>query len=159
GSFEQWCEWVRDPLLTLGCRDPVERVEVIKGQDPHRQHIAELFRVWDRHHGNNPVKVAELHEDVQRIADPQSRGRPYLATFVGQLAGTRAAGFVLTRQDAVGRWGAATYALIRSGTEGVGHRDHRDHREYQTPTPPMPPMPDDLKTSDLFQEEEESWTG
>jgi len=27
GSFESWCDWVRDPLLTLGCRDPVERIE------------------------------------------------------------------------------------------------------------------------------------
>jgi hypothetical protein len=26
GSYEQWCAWVRDPLLTLGCRDPVERI-------------------------------------------------------------------------------------------------------------------------------------
>src|SRR5215217_3800052 len=22
GSFEQWCRWVRDPLLALGCQDP-----------------------------------------------------------------------------------------------------------------------------------------
>jgi hypothetical protein len=28
GSYEDWCEWVRDPLLELGCRDPVEQVEV-----------------------------------------------------------------------------------------------------------------------------------
>ena len=26
GSFEQWAEWVRDPLLTLGCADPVEEM-------------------------------------------------------------------------------------------------------------------------------------
>jgi hypothetical protein len=26
GSFEIWCEWARDPLLTLGCCDPVEQI-------------------------------------------------------------------------------------------------------------------------------------
>ena len=44
GSFETWAEWCRDPLLTLGCRDPVERIEALKANDPRRQRIAELFR-------------------------------------------------------------------------------------------------------------------
>jgi hypothetical protein len=43
-SFETWCNWVRDPLLTLGCRDPVERIEMLKAHDPYRQNIAELFK-------------------------------------------------------------------------------------------------------------------
>lgn len=30
GSFEHWCEWCRDPLLSLGCRDPVERIDSVK---------------------------------------------------------------------------------------------------------------------------------
>jgi hypothetical protein len=41
-------------------------------------------------------------------------------------------------------WGAATYALSRTTTEGddgIGHRDHRDHR---TPMSPMLPMPDEI---------------
>jgi hypothetical protein len=31
-----------------------------------------------------------------------------------QLTGTRAGGFVLTRQEAAGKWGAATYSLVRT---------------------------------------------
>jgi hypothetical protein len=26
GSYDQWCPWVRDPLLALGCKDPVRRM-------------------------------------------------------------------------------------------------------------------------------------
>jgi hypothetical protein len=37
GSFEQWCRWVRDPLLALGCQDPVERVSEAKERDGRRQ--------------------------------------------------------------------------------------------------------------------------
>jgi hypothetical protein len=31
-----------------------------------------------------------------------------------QLAGTRAGGFVLTRQEAAGKWGTGTYSLVRT---------------------------------------------
>jgi len=43
GSFEQWCAWVRDPLLALGCKDPADRVSEAKERDGRRQVIAELF--------------------------------------------------------------------------------------------------------------------
>ena len=57
GSFETWAEWCRDPLFALGCRDPVERIQVLKANDPRRQRIAELFQVWWEHHGATPVKA------------------------------------------------------------------------------------------------------
>jgi hypothetical protein len=59
------------------------------------------------------------------MADPQERGRQYLAARLEKLAGTRIAGFLLTRQEAVGRWGKATYALKRTAEDGH-HRGHRD---------------------------------
>jgi hypothetical protein len=137
GSYEIWCEWVRDPLLTLGCCDPVERIQIIKAWDPKRQQIAELYRTWHDYHREAPVKTKDLAEPVRRIIDPQDRGRQYVATRLGSLAGTRAAGFILIRQDPVGRWGAATYSLRQVEPEpddGIGHRDHRA---------PVSPMPDE----------------
>ena len=73
--------------------------------------------------------------------------RQYLATFISGLAGTHAAGFVLTRQEAAGKWGAATYALSKTEhMNPTGHRTHRTHRSDATaptpPTSPMGPMPD-----------------
>ena len=56
---------------------------------PRRQRIAELFRTWWEHHGAMPIKVNQLAEPVRSIADPQGRGRQYLATFVASLAGTQ----------------------------------------------------------------------
>ena len=114
GSFEQWGEWCRDPLITLGCRDPVERIDAVKSEDPHRRRTVELFQAWDAHHSNLPMKVADLAEAVRLLIDPQGRGRQYVAARLGQLTGTRAGGFVLTREDPVGKWGAASYALRRA---------------------------------------------
>ena len=66
-------------------------------------------------------------DDVKQVADPQGRGRQYLASRLEKLAGTRMAGFVLTRQVPVGKWGKATYALKKTAEEG-DHRGHRGHR-------------------------------
>jgi hypothetical protein len=121
GSFETWAEWVRDPLLTLGCKDPVQRIRDAKAADPKRRRIADLFAMWWAHHGNRPVKAAELHETVLTIVDPQGRGRQYVASRLGQMIGTRGAGFVLTYQEPAGAKTGATYALKRtsSGAEGL----------------------------------------
>jgi hypothetical protein len=118
GSFAQWCRWVRDPLLNLGCEDPVERVNEAKGRDHRRQIVVDLFTAWWENHRNQPITVHELQHDVKHVADPQGRGRQYLASRLEKLAGTRIAGFVLTRQAPAGKWGAATYALQKTdGTD------------------------------------------
>jgi hypothetical protein len=146
GSFEIWAEWCRDPLVTLGCCDPVERIEALKANDPRRQRIGELFRAWWEHHGALPTKASDLAEPVKAIADPQGRGRQYLATFLIGLAGTHAAGFVLTRQEPGGKWTAATYALNKTAPpDTIGHRTHRTYRpDGASPIGPMGPMPDAL---------------
>jgi hypothetical protein len=114
GSFEEWSEWCRDPLLALGCRDPVERIDEIKSNDPHRRQIVELFDAWDGHYGERPVKAAALAEPVRVLVDPQGRGRQHIAARLVQLTGTCAGGFVLTREEPAGKWGAATYSLVRT---------------------------------------------
>jgi hypothetical protein len=105
GSFAQWCRWVRDPLLALGCHDPAERVSEAKERDGRRQAIVDLFATWWERHGDAPVPLRFLHDDVKHAADAQGRGRQYLSSVLEKLAGTRMAGFVLTRQTPAGRWG------------------------------------------------------
>lgn len=129
GSFPQWCAWVRDPLLTLGCHDPAERVSEAKERDSRRQAIVDVFLTWWDKHGDAPIALRDLHDDVKHTADPQGRGRQHLSSMLEKLAGTRMAGFVLTRQSPAGRWGVATYAL--SETDVEGHRDHRGHQAHE----------------------------
>jgi hypothetical protein len=148
GSYEDWAEWCRDPLLTLGCLDPVERIETLKATDPRRQQLAELFNTWWQQHGASPVTVKDLDAAVKQIVDPQDRGRQYLATRIAGLAGTRAAGFVLSRQVPAGKWGAATYALAHAD-DPIGHRTHRGHRLDRTPMGPMSPMPDAIGAAEI----------
>jgi hypothetical protein len=114
GSFEQWGLWVRDPLLALGCIDPAERVREAKQRDGRRGEVVEFIHIWWNAHHDYPVTANELDSDVKRAIDPQERGRQFLASKIEKLVGTRIAGFVLTRQGAAGKWGAATYALQKT---------------------------------------------
>ena len=121
GSFQQRCCWVRDPLIALGCQDVAARVAETKIQDARRQDIARLFENWSERHGANPVAVRDLDVVLVTALDPQGRGRQYVAARLEKLVGTRLAGFVLTRQAAAGKWGAATYSLAKTS-------EHRAHR-------------------------------
>jgi hypothetical protein len=132
GSFEQWCRWVRDPLVALGCQDPVLRVGEAKERDGRRQVITDLFQTWWKIHQDRPVTVRDLADAVKSIADPQGRGRQYLVSYLEKLINTRMAGFVLTRQAAPGKWGPATFAL-KLTSEAEKHRDHRGHRADEEP--------------------------
>jgi hypothetical protein len=111
GSFEQWSQWVRDPLLALGCHDPVARIGEAKERDGQRQAINELFTIWWQRHQDHAITLNQLHADVKHVADPHGRSRQHLAAYMEKLTGTRMAGFVLTRQAPAGKWGVATYAL------------------------------------------------
>ena len=127
GSFRQWCLWARDPLLALGCKDPVERVTAAKERDGRRQAVAHLFNTWWEKHKDRPIAASRLDAEVSHALDPQGRGRQFIAAQLEKLAGARIAGFVLTRQAASGKWGVATYALKRTGEQEL-HREHRGHR-------------------------------
>jgi hypothetical protein len=107
-------------------------VSEAKQRDGRRQEIADLFKIWWQRHGDSPVTASKLHDDVKIAVDPQRRGRQFLASKLEKLAGTRIAGFVLTRQPSSGKWGAATYAL-ETTNEGEGHRDHRGHSNDPAP--------------------------
>jgi len=154
GSFEQWARWVRDPLVALGCQDPAERISAAKERDGRRQVITDLFTSWWKKHGDRPIAARDLHDEVRQTADPQNRGRQYLASFLEKLAGTRLAGFVFTRQAPAGKWGSATYVLKRTDGGGDKHRGHRGHR-------PGDPPPDHLDASnhDSLSDEGDSETG
>ena len=166
GSFDDWSRWVRDPLLALGCEDPVKRVQETKALDTHRESIKELFETWLRFHGTKAVPLSHLHDEVLGRLDPHQRGRQYCAAKLKSLSGTRIAGLMLTMQGPTGTWGKTTYAL-RETAEHTTHRDHRGHeiadqiscspgdaeasqrpqdpakedKERVVPMPPMPPMP------------------
>jgi hypothetical protein len=115
GSFERWASWCRDPLVALGCADPVKRIGDIKRDDPRRVQLIEFFTLWHQLYGDSAVKVKNLDIRLRMLADPNGSGsRQSLASFVANLAGTRAAGYVMVRNVPAGVWGTSTYAVKKT---------------------------------------------
>lgn len=142
GSFEQWCRWCRDPLLALGCQDPVKRVADAKLNDPRRRAVAELFHAWHKAHGSEVVTVATLAPSVQAVANPDRKPRQWLTARIRRLAGTRLAGFVLVHDAPDGKWSADRYSLQQANGAAppgsIGR--HGEHRGQDSHPPPMTPM-------------------
>ena len=79
-----------------------------------RQRVADLFRSGGRSIRTSLSPSAKLHDEVNNVIDPQGRGRQFVVSRLENLAGTRVAGFILTRQAPAGKWGHATYALKKT---------------------------------------------
>lgn len=126
GSYSTWAAWCRDPLLALGCADPVERVEELAAADPLRQDILAIFTAWRERHAGAAVEAKNLHEEVRQLIDPKGRGRQHVTHFLDSLAGPPAArlgGFVFTRdKDPERPRNPATYKLKEAKQEDAEMR-------------------------------------
>jgi hypothetical protein len=115
-NYDVFCRWIRDPLTALGCRDPVERIDAMKAEDPQRQEMEDIFLSWWKHHRDNDVKAHELHEAVCSLVDPQfANNRRHRVTYrLNQWLEMRVAGFHLTSNRAYrGKWSKTKYRLLR----------------------------------------------
>jgi hypothetical protein len=107
GNYEVWARWVRDPLLELGCHDPVLRIVQIKADDPRRKAITEVFEAWWRQHGDQPVKATGLHDEVKQLLDPNAAmndgllkyNRQHVARWLVKHKGTRVGGYWIEEID------------------------------------------------------------
>jgi hypothetical protein len=111
GSYEKWSDWCRDPLLSLGCADPVARIKVMKRDDPRRRELVALFAAWHHHHGDRPVTMANLAPEVLALANPYKHHQNWLTSRLTHLVGTRIGGFVFDRQDKNSDWAFHTYTV------------------------------------------------
>jgi hypothetical protein len=109
GSFETWAAWCRDPLLALGCPDPVQRIHDIKSDNPRREQMAEFLRVGHARHGSQPMKLKTLHPDVVALAG----NRQKLSWFVRGTKDTRTGGFVIRIRRPTTKSGTADYVVLR----------------------------------------------
>ena len=77
-----------------------------------------LFEAWSAHHGELPIKAADLAVPVRALVDPRERGRHHIEVRLMQLVGACVGGFTVTKQDAAGGRGAYVFALRSTFGEG-----------------------------------------
>ena len=75
GSFEAWSAAVRDPLIWLGCADPLLTMAAIQEDDPEKAELDAVLIQWAEKIGDERVTVAqiikraEVYECAQLRAD------------------------------------------------------------------------------------------
>jgi hypothetical protein len=115
-------------ILSLGCRDPVERIAEIKAADPTRRAILAVFETWWAHHEGREVKAADLHDAVKVLLDPKAvvvdgklkASRQVIAWWLQRHKGTRIGGYWLEEvRDAHRKRQTVTYRL-HDGSEKFG---------------------------------------
>jgi hypothetical protein len=106
GSYEVWCQWVRDPLLALGMKDPVDRLKDIKASDPRRRALTDIFEVWWKVHKSAELKATELDPQVIEQIDENAClnedgslrfSRQRVAKFLTRYSNTRVGGYLLSK--------------------------------------------------------------
>jgi len=101
GSFELWAQWCRDPLLALGCRDPIDRLAEIKAADPKRRALTDIFDAWWSCHQDDTLKASDIDDGIVQLIDAKALrsdgkvSRQKLARFLTQHADTRVGGYHL----------------------------------------------------------------
>lgn len=100
GSYEVWAEWCRDPLVDLGCKDPVTRIDEIKAADPRRRALVSIFETWWDDLGNQTRAAKDLGDKVIEAIKATSptgvAGSQYVVGWLMKHGGTRVGGYVLT---------------------------------------------------------------
>ena len=132
GNFETWALWCRDPLLALGCRDPVDRIAEIKASDPRRAAIAAFFEAWWSEHADSSVKAGDIGDVLNELADFKSNrkadgtlvySRQRVARFLTRHAGTCVGGFTFVQEPATARTRPVYYYKLTPSDERLAAAD------------------------------------
>lgn len=59
GSFEDWA-WIRGALVWLDRADPADTRISILDNDPRRDELIEVMRLWEKAFGNEAVEVGQI---------------------------------------------------------------------------------------------------
>jgi hypothetical protein len=108
-SFEDWCGLVRDPLIWLGCADPVKTQEKLRTDDPRKVEKIAIFEAWKARIGigrdracftkeiieiaytDEPLREALLAVAAQRFGTDRKIDPKALGKWLGAQEGTIAA--------------------------------------------------------------------
>ncbi|MHB8799808.1 MAG: hypothetical protein ACYDBY_15210 [Thermoanaerobaculia bacterium] len=84
GGFDDWCRWVRDPLVWLGMADPVEGRKHVEANDPVHQKLVGLLSTWHEALRSVPHTTA----DAVRASGFQNPAAEALRGALLEIAGT-----------------------------------------------------------------------
>jgi hypothetical protein len=119
-GFGEWSMWVREPLIWLGCEDPVACMDQARAVDPERAAARELLDHWRERIGLGVVV------NVRRIIRIADEGPPEFGTFLREHVGNSTEVIDPVR---LGRWLQQQHGKVYDGhrIDVVTHRGRSNH--------------------------------
>ena len=122
-GFGEWSDLCRQPLLWLGCADPVASLFTAISEDPHSETLGRLLRAWQEVFGKRPAMVREAKKKVEEFAEQYID----LRETMHDIAGER--GEVNSRK--MGRWLTRNAGRIVDGCRFVRAPGNRSAEAWQ----------------------------
>jgi hypothetical protein len=105
GGYEKWSQMVRDPLIWLGEKDPMDVMEQIRKKDPKHAKLKEVAAAWEDAIGTEEKLCREVVAKamaVETVADKERFIYPGLRSALHSIAGDGKGGGIST--DRLGTW-------------------------------------------------------
>jgi putative DNA primase/helicase len=125
-SFEQWSRLIREPLLWLGCADPVQTIEESREEDPVMNSLRQFLEAWKVTIGanRNYMTCGEIINAAYHTDDFDSVDMTPLQAAITTVIGAH--GDLPKR---LGRWLKGSKDRIINGLSVVGQMD-KDRKVY-----------------------------
>ena len=112
GSFEEWSQRIREPLVWLGKVDPCETLIEVRNSDPYRDVLITVIMQWEKHFGvGNAYTVQEI---IERAVNT-----PSFYTALVNVAASRSGQMV--SNISLGRWLKRVQGKIVNGFTLLQH--------------------------------------
>ena len=122
-GFGHWSDFCRQPLLWLGCEDPVPAPSEAMNDDPDRELLARLHAAWEAKFGGAPTRVRDA---VAHASEYHNRGGE-LMDVLQEIAGE----FGVINRGRLGKWIARHERQIVDGRRFVRDRAKRSAEAWR----------------------------
>ena len=118
-SFEEWSTLVREPLVWLGCADPLKTQDALRTEDPSKITKATLFDAWTNRIGVGPSQASTTKEIIEMAANDAPLHDALLAVAAQRFADRQ------IDPKALGKWLSSQLGTIAAGTKLAVNRSDK----------------------------------
>jgi putative DNA primase/helicase len=110
-SFEEWSTLVREPLVWLGCPDPLKTQDALRTEDPSKLTKAAVFDAWTNRIGLGTSRAATTKEIIHMATDDEPLHDALLTVATQRFADRQ------IDPKTLGKWLSSQLGTIAAGTK------------------------------------------
>lgn len=130
GGFEDWSQWVRSPLVWCGYADPYLTQTDIEANDPERNSITTVFKLWYELYQSEPKKASEIVKDCNDALEQNMTDLPIIDLAQELLEITASKGKTIN-SNSVGQWLKSKHDRIMGNLKLVSEKQKTNVKKWR----------------------------